>query len=234
LRLAYRNSWYYPRRREEKKMFSRLPLFFVSKFMAPLILVLLLSGTARAFEIVTAEEGYELIRAGEAVLLDVRSTEEARVLGSPALEQGGAPIGYIIPYELRLGRLAVAANPFFDDTVKRTFGDEKDQPIIIMCHTGRRATESASRLEDLGFTNVLVMEDPQNPGNVGGFGGVYSYGSYGWPIILPGNFQGSPEVTWLGSGLPVTNRIDPEKVPSFFPTIPKPSSTFQFNDALRR
>ena len=212
---------------------KRLP-YFVSTIMVPLILVLLLPGPALSFEIVTAEEGYELIRAGEAVLLDVRSTEEARVVGSPALEQGGAPAGYIIPYELRFGRLAVGANPFFDDTVERTFGDEKDQPIIIMCHTGRRATESAFRLEDLGFTNVLVMDDPQDPGNVGGFGGVYSYGSHGWPITLQGNFQGSPEVTWLGSGLPTTNRIDPEKVPSFFPTIPKPSSTFQLNDTLRQ
>lgn len=215
-------------------MSSELLLSFVSKLLTPLILVLLLSGPALPFEIVTAEEGYELIRSGEAVLLDVRSTEEARVVGSPALEEGGAPAGYIIPYELRFGRLAVAANPFFDDTVERTFGDEKDQPIIVMCHTGRRATQSASRLEDLGLTSVLVMDDPQDPGSVGGFGGLYSYGSYGWPIILPGDFQGSPEVTWLGSGLPVTNRIDPENVPSFSPTIPKTMATSQFKNKLRR
>lgn len=170
---------------------------------------------ARAFQFVSAEQGNQLILSGDAVLLDVRTVQEARVVGSPAAVPGGEPLGYLIPYELRLGRNAAVENPFFAGAVEQALGDAKDEPVIIICHTGRRATAAAAELEALGFTQVLVMDDPVNPGNTGGFGGAYATSYRGWPVLLPGGDPGAEGVTWLGSGLPVTNSVDPSRIFAF-------------------
>jgi len=176
---------------------------------------------ARPFEILSALQSRDLVRSGGARLLDVRTVQEALVVGSPAQVPGGGPLGWLIPHELRLGRAASAANPFFAGAVEAALGEFRDEPVIVMCHTGRRAAAAALQLESMGFAAVFVMDDPADPANVGGFGGLYVTGYRGWPAPLAG--AGRPahgEATWLGSGLPVTFAIDPQRTFVFPPSGP--------------
>ena len=181
-----------------------------------IFLIVLLCGwpeSAIGAEILSPQQSNELIQSQGAVLLDVRTVKEAKIVGSPADEAAGTPLGYTIPYELRLGRVATTENPFFVGAVEQALGDSRDVPVVVMCHTGRRATAAASQLESMGFAEVFIMDDPQDAGNVGGFGGTYTTSYRGWPVFLPTADVPQPDsATWLGSGLPITNSVDPARV----------------------
>ena len=53
----------------------------------------------QAYNLVTAQEAFDMVSAGEASLIDVRTLEEYVFVGSPALEGGGDPIAYLIEWE---------------------------------------------------------------------------------------------------------------------------------------
>ena len=127
-----------------------------------------------AYENVTAQEAYNMVAAGEAVMLDVRSLEELHWVGSPSLVPGGDPICYAIPWEFYTinadGSVLTLKNLDFDDLVSQTFPN-LDRPIITICRSGGRSSSAADRLEALGYANVYEVDNALKNGR-GGFQGV--------------------------------------------------------------
>lgn len=98
-----------------------------------------LAGTAAAGEILTAPEAYQRAKAGEVVLIDVRSAREWRQTGVPA----GA----------RQVTIHQGAQGFLDGILKATGGD-RTKPIALICARGNRSARARRFLEASGFTNV--------------------------------------------------------------------------------
>lgn len=202
-------------------------------------------GSASAFENITAQEAYNMVSSNEATIIDVRTLEEVVWVGSPALEPGGNPIAYLIPWKLwtgvdATGKSIEVLNGDFNKLVEQTFTN-KDQTLITMCRSGQRSTDAAKRLEDeLHFTNVYEMdnllkekESESSKGGCGGFqgsnyGNVYE-GNRGYPERLPVNSSpkkitvetvteeinnADDSVSWLDTGLPITQKVDPNLIPT--------------------
>jgi rhodanese-related sulfurtransferase len=220
----------------EKKLFKCIALIM---FTAVLVICV---GSAAAFEQITAKEAYDMVNSGQATIIDVRTLEEAVWVGSPALVPGGNPIAYLIPWEFWTGvdangNSTYEPNPDFNALIEQTFPDN-GQALITMCRSGHRSTKAAERLEDLGYTNVyeidnFLKEISSYPGGNGGFqGSNYSnnYNGYrGYPDRLPVNSSpwkttletktyriNNPDdsVSWMDTGLPITQKIDPEMIPT--------------------
>lgn len=208
--------------------------------VVPVILCIMDTGSVNAFQLITAQEAFDMVQGGQATVVDVRTIEEYVFLGSPALESGGDPIAYLIPLKLFKGidgegKKEFTSNPDFDALVDQTFGDAKDQALIMMCACGIRSTLAAERLESRGYTNVYEIDNPllelaSYPGGHGGFqGSCYkdAYEGYtGYPGRMEhGNAVFSVEtvtsnvdslddsVSWMDTGLPVTFLADPDKIP---------------------
>lgn len=208
-------------------------------FTAALAMV---AGNASAFTNITAQEAYDMVCSGEADLIDVRTLEEAVWVGSPACEAGGDQIAYLIPWEFwdgvdKDGKSIMKENHNFNSLMLKTFGEPLKDPIIAnrglitMCRSGGRSTAAAKQLEDLGYTNVyeidnILKEMENGTGGNGGFqGSSYSnkYDGYrGYPERLPSESVATDtdeiktpndSVSWMDIGLPVTQKIDPRKVP---------------------
>ncbi|MCD4728639.1 MAG: hypothetical protein K8R46_13315 [Pirellulales bacterium] len=200
-------------------------------------------GSATAFENVTAQEAYDMVNSGQATLIDVRTLEEVVWVGSPALVPGGDPIAYLIPWKFwtgvnGIGKSTYEMNVDFDALVKGKFGDDKCQALITMCLKGKRGTAAAKRLELLDFTNVYELdnalkEEENGYGGCGGFQGTnYSntYDGYrGHPERLPENNSpwkitvetvtedinnAEDSVSWKDTGLPITQAVDPNLIPT--------------------
>jgi len=179
--------------------------------------ILCLSGLKKvfAFDHVSAQEVYDMVMNNEAILIDVRASEECAFVGSPALEAGGDPITYLIPWKLYDGIDAGGNKKFkdnldFDALILQTFGDDTDQQLIVMCAAGSRSSSAASRLEELGFTYVQELDGAQN--GTGGFQGPINANQYEGYKGYPGRLSDSL-VSWMDTGLPVTYKIDPDKIP---------------------
>jgi rhodanese-related sulfurtransferase len=214
-----------------------------------------LNSSVEAFDQVTAQEAYNMVSSGEATLLDVRTLEEYTFVGSPALDAGGEPVAYLIPWKLfgsvdDNGKTILKDNPDFDALVEQTFGNNKEGALIVMCKVGSRSTYAASRLEQLGFTRVYEIDNKLKelaspPGGCGGFQGTnyqtetngYYYGYSGYPGRLPSGSTPSSikvatvtdqienendSVSWMDTGLPITQKIDPEKIPKLKKVEPPP------------
>ncbi|MGA1791555.1 MAG: rhodanese-like domain-containing protein [bacterium] len=193
-----------------------------------------------AYDLITAQEAYNMVSGGQASMIDVRTLEEYLFVGSPALEPGGDPIAYLISWKVfkgmnEDGTKKLIDNPDFDALVEQTFGEDKDQPLILMCACGIRSTFAAERLESLGYTEVYeidnnLKESAAYPGGIGGFEGAgynNAYGGYtGYPGRLDGGSLGitletvsldidneNDSVSWMDTGLPVTKKADPDKIP---------------------
>jgi rhodanese-related sulfurtransferase len=197
-------------------------------------------GSAVAFECITAQEAYDMVSSGQATLIDVRTLEECLWVGSPALEPGGNPIAYVIPWQIttisETGSRTTVLNPNFNALVQQTFPDTS-QTLITLCRSGHRSTYSAERLESLGYNNVyeidnILKEAASYPGGCGGFQGSNygdAYNGYrGYPERLPVNKSpwkitvetntaniNNPEdsVSWMDTGLPITQKINQTKIP---------------------
>ena len=196
--------------------------------------------TLKAFELITAKEAYDMVAIGEAKLIDVRTLEEYVFVGSPAFEPGGDPIAFLLPWESlegvdENGGLLYRENPDFDELLNKTFGEDKDQSLIIICRSGNRSTYATLRLEDIGYTHVYEVDNELKELNSesGGRGGVQgtsyknSFNGYrGFPGRLPAINGGvlvhiatdtnsiqdeNDSVAWMDLGLPVTQKIDSSK-----------------------
>lgn len=204
-----------------------------------------------AFNLITAKEAYDLVINGGAVLIDLRTTEECGLTGSPAQVAGGQSMAYVIPWKLyngigQDGKVSLKENPDFDALIKQTFDDNKNQTLIVMCASGIRSTSAAERLEYLGFTSVYEIDNylkEQNsyPGGRGGFQGPGYEGEFngykGYPgrlanesgpaaprvQTMTANIQDENDsVSWMDAGLPITYTLDQNKIPK----IKKKSTTY--------
>jgi rhodanese-related sulfurtransferase len=199
-------------------------------------------GSASAYDSITAQEAFDMVSSGAAVMLDVRTLQEVQWVGSPALVAGGSPIAYVIPFQFEdidsAGNITVTKNSDFDALVDQTFPDHS-QPIIAICRSGGRSSEAAEELEryPLLYTEVYEVDNYLQNG-VGGFQGS-NYGNAtegyrGYPQRLPNTMSpkkinvktdssrivnSDDSVSWMDSGLPVTQRIDALKIPKPIPPL---------------
>jgi rhodanese-related sulfurtransferase len=143
----------------------------------------------------------------------------------------GVPLGYYKP-------TMVTVQTLFKLFIKRTFPD-KDTPLILMCRSGDRSTDAAKYLNSIGYTNVYEIDNylaeghaPNVKGGKGGFQGgnaeATAYTGYrGYPgrvdysSDLPPYYihesesiptLASQSVSWMDTGLPVTQKLDPTKI----------------------
>jgi len=149
------------------------------------------------------------------------------------------------------GQTIYKDNPDFDALVEQTFGSSKDLALIVMCKVGGRSTYAANRLEQLGFTSVYEIDNrlkelASPPGGCGGFQGSnyqaetngYYYGYTGYPGRLPSGSTPSSikvatvtdqienendSVSWMDTGLPITQKVDPKKIPKLKKVEPPPT-----------
>ncbi|MBU0944519.1 MAG: hypothetical protein KJ804_13185 [Proteobacteria bacterium] len=207
----------------------------LSLVLAFTVVLIMAVGSAKAFENITAQEAYDMVDEGEAILIDVRTLEEVVWVGSPALEAGGDPIAYLIPWKFwtgvdATGNSTYEINEEFLAIVKQEFAT--DQALITMCRSGKRSTLAAELLETEGFTNVyeidnaLKQEDPDANAHGGFEGSNYGndYNGYrGYPERLlksnsPRQFDvvtvtediknAEDSVSWKDRGLPTTQKVD--------------------------
>lgn len=169
---------------------------------------------ALAYESISAKEALERWLADETVvLLDVRTLEEIYWVGSPAQYNDAGkivPISFVIPWQFELigddGTVTKVENKEFDKIVERNF-PKLDQEIIIFCRSGGRSGDAANALEAIGYTKISEIDTTE--GGVGGFqGGKDKDGYRGYPGRLDEQLQ----VSWMDSGLLVTQSIDPELI----------------------
>jgi rhodanese-related sulfurtransferase len=211
-----------------------------SRVFAGAVAAMLIIGTgiSFAYENITAEEAYNMVNDGEALLIDVRTLEECLWVGMPNVADGAL---YVIPWLTKTisaeGTVVTELNPDFEALVLQEFGDDRDQALITMCRSGGRSTAAANLLEEIGFTRIYeldnALKDAENgTGGRGGFQGT-SYGSdyegyRGYPARLPYNQSPNkvtvqtitdrirnPEssVSWMDTGLPVTQDLSKAVIP---------------------
>ena len=72
-----------------------------------LMLFFLAHTSVFALENITAKEAYEMVCKGDAVLIDIRTIEEAVFVGVPSCEPSGKQLAYLIPYNVWDGSIPV-------------------------------------------------------------------------------------------------------------------------------
>ena len=91
----------------------------------------------------TAAETAEKLKAGTAVVVDVRQSTEwdhGHIDGSVPAPRG---------------LLEFFADP---DSPRHAEALDPDRPMIVVCHSGARAALAAATLQDMGFSDVAILE----------------------------------------------------------------------------
>ena len=179
-----------------------------------LMLFFLAHTSVFALENITAKEAYEMVCKGDAVLIDIRTIEEAVFVGVPSCEPSGKQLAYLIPYNVWDGSIPVIEpkklpkNPDFLKLIEKTFPD-KDKTLITMCREGNRCDMAVFEISKLGYKKVYQI-DSEN-GGCGGFSGSLYFGEYAGHEARP--CDKTEKVSWREMGLPITLDLDPEKIP---------------------
>lgn len=105
----------------------------------------------------TPKKTFELLTQNDkAVLIDVRSTMEYLFIGHP---KDSLHIPWIDEPDWNI-------NPNFIDSVTKTVKNscdksesELEQPIILICRSGKRSIESGTYLVQAGFNNISYVDD---------------------------------------------------------------------------
>ena len=210
------------------KIFTVLTIaVFVSSVMA--------IGRAEAFDQISAQNAYDMVVTKdvgvvtkdvgglkpeiEPFIIDIRTRPEYCLVGSPADPEGN-PIAYNIPFKMWTHRIDCETGKPMLRTVKHLFGflirrtfPDKDTPLILLCRSGKRTDEAAEYLETtLGYNNIYEIDRSDETGR-GGFQGSSKsspsdvVGYRGWP----GRCDPSESVSWMDSGLPITQKLDCDK-----------------------
>jgi len=176
-------------------------------------------GKAVAFEQITAQEAYDMVAAGTAKLIDVRTTAEYVWVGTCKLPDGTTP--YNIPWKIwayqftgeeKVEAGGIVVETLFGALVQRTF--DKTTSLILMCRSGKRTDDAAAYLDSLGYT-VYEIDRPGVKTGHGGFQGSghddpYDKGYRGWPGRV--NYDESVSCSWMDTGLPITQTVDKDKI----------------------
>lgn len=98
--------------------------------------------------IVTPTTAWELVQEGQAVLVDVRTTEERKFVGH-------------VPGTLHVAwatGTSLTRNPRFVKELESRVGS-KDAVILLLCRSGNRSAAAAAAAHAAGFTNVFNVAD---------------------------------------------------------------------------
>jgi rhodanese-related sulfurtransferase len=93
---------------------------------------------------------------GRTLFIDVRTPEELAATGVAAPVDGNAPVVLMNADGQR------QPNPGFVATIAGRLGGKgltKADPIVLICHSGRRSAMAANRLAQSGYTNVYSVVD---------------------------------------------------------------------------
>lgn len=184
-------------------------------------------GTAKAVTQITAQDAYNMVTTpvgpGELqpVLIDVRTLEEHYWVGNPA-DEAGNPIAYNISYKLWTSRIDCQTGKPILRTMERLFGaiirltfPDRDTPLILMCRSGKRTDDAGEFLETtLGYNYVYEIDRSDKTGR-GGFQGSGYSDAYNGYRGYPGrdtSTQSHPSVSWMDTGLPITQKLDCSKI----------------------
>jgi rhodanese-related sulfurtransferase len=92
-------------------------------------------------------EAWALVQAGSAVLVDVRSAEERKFVG---LVPGAAHVAWA-------SGTSLTRNPRFVRELEAKV--RKDEPVLLLCRSGKRSALAAEAATKAGFANVFnVLE----------------------------------------------------------------------------
>ena len=119
------------------------------------------------FTQITAQEAYNMVEAGDAKLIDVRTTAEFLWVGTCKLPDGTTP--YNIPWKIWAYRFSgtdgkvkaggIVVKRLFGTLIQRTFPD-KNTPLILMCRSGHRSSAAADYLvNELGYTTIYEIDN---------------------------------------------------------------------------
>lgn len=143
--------------------------------------------SAQAYEDVTPQKAYEMLKDSNTYIIDVRTNGEFLFVGYPAenrLGEGSHLNGKVanISWMYHQGP-KFKVNPKFVNDVKFVFKGKKDNHLIMMCRSGSRSVAAAKALEAAGYENIYNM--------TGGFEGGKDASGY---RTKPGS--------WKNDGLP--------------------------------
>jgi rhodanese-related sulfurtransferase len=151
----------------------------------------------------TANEAYAMKQAegGHMALIDVRTRAEIAFVGMASAADANVPFKNVDFGDVNEDKdgFSMRPNPDFSAAVGRVLqrmGLNKNQPIAVMCRSGRRSAAAATLLAEQGYTRVYTITD--------GFEGDKAQS---------GPEQGRRVVNgWKNSGAPWTTKIDPDKL----------------------
>ncbi|WP_410212015.1 rhodanese-like domain-containing protein [Aquirhabdus sp.] len=116
---------------------------------------------------VPPKDAWALVRAGAAVLVDVRSNEERKFVGHvPAGEHVAWATG-----------TSLNRNPRFVKELEIKLKNNKEQVVVLLCRSGKRSALAAEAAAKAGFTQVYnilegfegELNEQQQRGDVGGW-----------------------------------------------------------------
>jgi sulfur dioxygenase len=97
---------------------------------------------------ITVEEAHRAWRAGEAVLVDIRSDAER------------AWVGFVPDAEVAAWKQwpAMTINERFDDEIRAIAAKRSGKALLMLCRSGIRSIPSSKRATELGFVAFNVLE----------------------------------------------------------------------------
>ena len=187
-------------------------------FAAWLILLLMTSGTAHAFDAsavpeikrtklgqyLSSQEAAKFMtqNASKALFLDVRTPAEVTFLGMPV--QADANVPYMKDPDFPVwdhvkGTFKLELNPDFLPEVRRRLaakGLKAGDPIVLICRSGDRSASAANLMAEAGFKNVYSVVD-----------------GYEGDLAKDGPKAGQRAVNgWKNAGLPWSYKLDKTKM----------------------
>jgi rhodanese-related sulfurtransferase len=93
-----------------------------------------------------AVEAVDVVRAGGALLIDVREEHEKRASGVPDVPHVELP--YLLDHGDDAG---------FAARVERALAGRRDRPVILICQVGMRSERAREVLAERGFTRVRTV-----------------------------------------------------------------------------
>ena len=135
------------------------------------------------------------------IFIDVRTREEVAFVGMPTDADANIPLKHVSLKKLdsEKGSFPMTPNPDFVtsvDTLVSSMGQDKNQPIMVMCRSGGRSAAAVNLLALEGYTQVYSVVD--------GFEGDKA---------TSGPDKGLRVVNgWKNSGAPWTMKLDADKL----------------------
>jgi rhodanese-related sulfurtransferase len=142
------------------------------------LLFTLSSGYAqeKQYEDVLPSKAYEMLKSGDARMIDVRSPEEWDLIGHPGENKAGegrelAGKVFFIPWNSYAGQ----HNEEFVSKVKELFPNP-ETPLLLLCRVGNRSVSAAKALHAVGYKNLYNIKtgfegepDPKGYRNLNGW-----------------------------------------------------------------